>query len=96
MGTVCTYNCGFWVDNSEEGIKNGLLKLLKTSDNELIEMGKRGKELVENKYLWEKITLKTIELYDWVLNSGTKPDSFIQLVEESEVASKPRAAFIMS
>jgi len=70
-------NCGFWVDNSEDGIKIGLLKLLKTSDNELIEMGKRGKELVESKYLWNKITVKTIELYEWVLNGGTKPDFFI-------------------
>ena len=72
-----TYNCGFWVDNSEEGIKIGLLNLLKTSDNELIEMGNRGKELVESKYLWNKTTLKTIELYEWVLNGGAKPDSFI-------------------
>jgi glycosyltransferase involved in cell wall biosynthesis len=70
-------NCGFWVDNSEDGIKIALLKLLKTSDNELIEMGKRGKELVESKYLWNKITVKTIELYEWVLNGGTKPDFFI-------------------
>ena len=71
------YNCGFLVDNSEEGIKLGLLKLLKTSDNELIEMGNRGKELVERKYLWSKTTLKTIELYEWVLNGGAKPDYFI-------------------
>ena len=72
-----TYNCGFWVDNNEKGIKIGLLKLLETSDNELIEMGKRGRELVESKYLWNKTSLKTIELYEWVLNGGAKPDSFI-------------------
>ena len=72
-----TNNCGFWVDNSEEGIHNALLKLLETTDIELIEMGKRGKELVENKYLWNKTTLKTIELYEWVLNGAPKPDFII-------------------
>jgi glycosyltransferase involved in cell wall biosynthesis len=72
-----TNNCGFWVNNSDEGIKFSLMKLLETSDNELIKMGNRGKQLIERKYLWNKTTLKTIELYDWILNGGVRPDFFI-------------------
>ena len=40
-------------------------------------MGNRGKQLIERKYLWNKTTLKTIELYDWILNGGVRPDFFI-------------------
>ena len=40
-------------------------------------MGVQGRALVEEKYLWSKTTLKTIELYEWVLNGGAKPESFI-------------------
>ena len=72
-----TNNCGFWVANSEEGITNGLLKLLETSESDLHDMGKRGKKLIESKYLWNKTTLKTLELYNWVINGGSKPDFFI-------------------
>jgi glycosyltransferase involved in cell wall biosynthesis len=72
-----TNNCGFWVDNNEEGLKKGLLQVLEMSDGELKGMGERGRTLVEEKYLWNKTTLNTIELYEWVINGGVKPDFFI-------------------
>jgi glycosyltransferase involved in cell wall biosynthesis len=74
---LSTNNCGFWIDNTEEGIKTGLMTMLETSEKELKEMGNRGKELVRQKYLWNITTVKTIELYQWVVNGGRKPDFFI-------------------
>ena len=71
-----THNCGFWVDNNNEGIKSGLLKILHTSEQDRIIMGERGKELIKTKYLWDYSAKKTIELYLWILNKGTKP-SFV-------------------
>lgn len=67
-------NCGFWAENSEEGIKNELEVALRMSDDELREMGERGKQLVLEKYTWEKTTLLTKELYTWLLGGGEKPD----------------------
>ncbi len=67
-------DCGFWVENTNEGIKNGLLNMLNKSEKELSEMGVRGRKLIESKYLWNKTTKRTIILYDWVLNGGHKPD----------------------
>ena len=72
-----THRCSFWVDNDNDGIETGLLKILETTELELFEMGKRGRELVERKYLWNKTILNTIELYKWVTNGGVKPDFFI-------------------
>jgi glycosyltransferase involved in cell wall biosynthesis len=72
-----TNECGFWVDNTKEGIRLGLLTLLDTPQSELKKMGLRGRKLIKNKYLWDRTTLKTIKLYEWVLNGGTKPDFFI-------------------
>lgn len=68
-----TYNCGFYVDNSNEGLKKGLLEILESSQKELYEMGSRGRTLIESKYLWNKTTIRTIELYDWIINGGVKP-----------------------
>ena len=72
-----TNNCGLYVNNTNEGIKDGLLKMINISKNELIIMGKRGRKLIENKYLWSKTTKRTIELYSWLLYGGDKPDYII-------------------
>ena len=69
-----TLNCGLWVDNSNEGLKKGLLDVLKLSQHQLEEMGSKGRHLVADKYLWDRTTLRTIELYRWVLHGGVKPD----------------------
>jgi glycosyltransferase involved in cell wall biosynthesis len=68
------YNCGYWVDNDKEGIKKGILKLLSKSNNELELMGKRGKKLIKEKYLWNFAAQKSIELYKWMINGGTPPN----------------------
>lgn len=70
------YECGYWVDNDKEGIKKGILKLLSKSNDELKLMGKRGKKLIEEKYLWNSAAKKSIELYKWMINDVKKP-SFI-------------------
>jgi glycosyltransferase involved in cell wall biosynthesis len=66
--------CGLWVDNSSAGLKQAMLKILEISPSELREMGQKGRSLVENKYLWDKTTVRTIELYHWILHGGCKPD----------------------
>ena len=72
-----THSCGFWVDNDNDGLATGLYKILETTELELFEMGKRGRELVKRKYIWNKTILNTIEIYKWVINGGVKPDFFI-------------------
>ena len=71
------YNCGFWVDNNEEGIKAALMIVLQKSKCDLKAMGERGKKLVKSKYLWNQTTKRTVELYNWVLYGGSKPDFII-------------------
>lgn len=68
------YGCGYWVDNDKEGIKKGLIKLLSQSDEQLEQMGQRGKKLIEEKYLWGAAAQKSIALYEWILTDINKPD----------------------
>jgi|TARA_B110000977_G_C11055311_1_gene483841 glycosyltransferase involved in cell wall biosynthesis len=69
-----TYNCGLWVNNTHEGLKKGLLEILSLSEHQLKDMGSNGRRLVADKYLWDRTTLRTIELYRWILHGGVKPD----------------------
>lgn len=68
--------CGFWVENTVSGIKEGILEILKTPIEELQTMGYRGKDLISENYLWSKNSLKTTELYEWMI-SGGEPPTFV-------------------
>ena len=78
-GNLIKYNCGFWVENSQNGINDGMLKALSCSKEKLTKMGGNGKRLVLKKYIWENITLKTLELYKWLLEEKANKPDFVHL-----------------
>ncbi|PQJ72084.1 glycosyltransferase [Polaribacter butkevichii] len=79
--------------NIPEGFENGaaidinhdpkdmslvLKDLFLKENNELLEIGVNGYELVKSKFTWEKIAEDTKEMYSWVLGKSEKPH-FIHL-----------------
>jgi glycosyltransferase involved in cell wall biosynthesis len=69
-----THNCGWWIENDVDTLAAIIQNAIETSENERIEMGKRGRELVKNNYSVEVVSMKMIRLYDWILNGGEKPE----------------------
>jgi len=70
-------NCGFWVENTQNGINEGMLEALSCKKEKLTEMGKNGKKMVVKNYVWEDITLKTIELYKWLFEEINEKPAFV-------------------
>jgi glycosyltransferase involved in cell wall biosynthesis len=70
--------CGWWVDPTPEGIEQGLKAALATSDEERLEMGARGRQLVAGKYLWPAIATNMSLFYEWLLHGGDKPDFVVE------------------
>jgi poly(glycerol-phosphate) alpha-glucosyltransferase len=50
---------------------------LATPDQERLEMGVRGRQLVEGKYLWPAIATNMSIFYEWLLGKGDKPDFIV-------------------
>ena len=75
---LLSHNCGWWVEISEQGIFNALQDAISRSKQELMDMGARGKLLVENKYTWSQVTKMTIELYSWLLGRCGMPDFVVK------------------
>jgi len=73
-GLLEKHGCGFWVDNHEDGIKLGLEKAMETPNDKLKLMGKIGRSVAKNYFLWDRIVYKTIELYSWLMGETEKPD----------------------
>ncbi len=71
---LLTHECGWWVDISVNGIYAALGQALRLHREQLREMGQRGKKLIDSKYTWPKLTLKTMDLYSWLLGHGKAPD----------------------
>ena len=68
-----TEGCGWWVEPTPAAIEVGLNQALSTKNEELFEMGRRGRQLVEDKYQWPGIADRMQEFYEWILNGGPQP-----------------------
>ena len=68
------HNCGWWVDNSPESIAKVIDDIASKSPAELLEMGMRGRQLVIDRYHPSKVADKMLQLYEWLLGKGPKPE----------------------
>jgi glycosyltransferase involved in cell wall biosynthesis len=67
-----TYECGWWVPPTVEGLKEALSDAVSAPPERLKEMGERGRVYVQ-RYNWPDIAAQMVEVYRWVLNRGPKP-----------------------
>lgn len=83
------YECGaaIEIDDNVAAIKAGLCRLLAMQDDELTEMGQKGRSLVEQNFTWDVSASKMIELYQWLLGQGEKPDFVYLLISVNEGGS---------
>jgi glycosyltransferase involved in cell wall biosynthesis len=56
--------CGWWVDPSVEGISRGLMAATGLSDEERLEMGVRGRNLMKDRFGWRSIAEQMRAVYD--------------------------------
>lgn len=56
-----------------DSIAAGLQQLVALPEVERQQMGRRGYELVRERFTWEKVAADTLELYRWVLGQGAQP-----------------------
>ena len=67
-------NCGWWIPPGADPLEVALTEALSMSRATLIQMGERGRSLVEARYAWPAIIQKHIVLYKWLISGGQRPD----------------------
>lgn len=65
--------CGWWVDSTIDVISQTLSRALVLDEDSRKIMGDRGRQLVVDNYLMDKVSLKMKQLYEWML-TGKKVD----------------------
>ncbi len=68
------YGCGWWNDNSPETIAQIIREITEMSNERILEMGKRGRSLIERKYKASIVALRMQQLYEWLINGGIRPE----------------------
>jgi glycosyltransferase involved in cell wall biosynthesis len=69
-----THHCGWWVELGVEPLARALREAIAVSDVERREMGRRGRELVEERYTWPAAAQKMVAVYRWMLGEGERPE----------------------
>ena len=73
------WNCGWWVQPGVEGVACALAAAMKTSHEELDQMGQRGISLVKEKYSWNKIGGLALQCYKWMFDKNRPIPNFINV-----------------
>ena len=62
------YRCGWWPKDSVDALTDALVDAMQCSDAERIQMGRRGRMLVAEKYTWDAVCSAILRGYKEILN----------------------------
>ena len=65
---------GWCVDLSVENLEHALREAMGMDANALYDMGQRASKFIFDNFDYRSVTRKTLRLYEWLLNSGEKPE----------------------
>ena len=57
------HDCGWWIDNDLQALEKALREATTSSASALAQMGVDGQALIQEKYSWDQVSDRTIELY---------------------------------
>lgn len=61
---VETWKCGRWIDRNEEELRSAILQMMSLDSNQLEEMGRNGRKLIEEKYSAKAMADTLMEIYN--------------------------------
>lgn len=70
---LVTHKCGWWVDYSQQAITNAIKEAMLTKQDELNEMGERGRKLMIDNYSIKEVARNFKSLYEWICHGNNKP-----------------------
>lgn len=68
-----SHGCGWWVDIGAEPLAAALRSALALSPQARVEMGARGRRLVQEKYSWPIVGAEMRQVYHWLVQGGAPP-----------------------
>jgi glycosyltransferase involved in cell wall biosynthesis len=70
-----TNGCGWWISHDIEVLAETLIQATSREPQELITMGKKGREWMLRDFSWKTLAAKMADVYRWLSEGGATPDS---------------------
>ena len=70
---LVTHQCGWWTEIGAAPLAQALAAATKLDERALDEMGERGRELVAQKYSWQRVAKEMKSVYEWLLGLADRP-----------------------
>ena len=67
------HGCGWWIDNDINALSAALVEAIRLPEQERLAMGKRGRQLMEEKYAWKNVAENMTNAYLWSQGAAEKP-----------------------
>lgn len=74
-GELMSRDCGWWVLPEAGAVRAALASALRLPASELERLGSNGRSLVRERYSWNSIGERWVEVYRWLLSGGAPPAS---------------------
>ena len=68
-----TNRCGWWIEIGVDSLAKALSVATSSSDAELQQMGRRGREFVKKQYSWQASAKKIISVMQWLIGKTERP-----------------------
>jgi glycosyltransferase involved in cell wall biosynthesis len=78
--------CGWWIDHGPEAMAAALRTALSLSDDQRLEMGRRGRLWMEREFSWRSVGEHFAQLYNWLAAREDRP-AFVH--EELDALRRP-------
>lgn len=62
------------IEDNVDSVKEGLTQMFLMSDKDLKEIGENGYNLVSEKFTWDASAKKMLQLYEWLIGKGKRPE----------------------
>ena len=69
-----TNECGWWIDLSEQTLRETLMACTALAPHALHRMGENGRYWISRDFGLDQVALKMLEVYRWVVAGGKRPD----------------------
>jgi glycosyltransferase involved in cell wall biosynthesis len=88
------HNCGWWIDIGLDPLVKAMREAFELDPAELRAMGLRGRAVVEQKFTWEACARQMVEVYQWVMGGGSRPECVLEPEAARQlIYSQDREAF---
>lgn len=77
---LVVHRCGWWVEPGVKGVSSALIEATACSAEDLRAMGRRGRQLVIDKYSWSQIGATGMEVSAWLLNQSQPTPAVVKVV----------------